>query len=155
MTRLKFSIDRINKELPLPKRATSKSAGLDLMASISEPITLNPFERKLIPTGIRAVGPSNIHIEIRPRSGLALKHGVTVLNTPGTIDEDYKEEIKVILVNLSMEPYIINPGDRIAQMVLVPVSLIEPVEVNGEQFDKLFETVEMNTRVGGFGSTGK
>ena len=155
MTRIKFLIDRINKDLPLPKRATSKSAGLDLMASISEPITLNPFERKLIPTGIRAVGPSNIHIEIRPRSGLALKHGVTVLNTPGTIDEDYKEEIKVILVNLSMEPYIINPGDRIAQMVLVPVSLIEPVEVNSEQFDKLFETVEMNTRVGGFGSTGK
>lgn len=155
MTRIKFLIDRINKELPLPKRATPKSAGLDLMASISKPITLNPFERKLIPTGIRAIGPSNIHIEIRPRSGLALKHGITVLNTPGTIDEDYKEEIKVILVNLSMEPYIINPGDKIAQMVLIPVSLIEPTEITAIQFDKLFETVEMSSRNGGFGSTGK
>ena len=155
MTRIKFLIDRVNKNLPLPKRATSKSAGLDLMASITEPITLNPFERVLVPTGIRAVGPSNIHIEIRPRSGLALKHGITILNSPGTIDEDYKEEIKVILVNLSIEPFIINPGDRIAQMVLVPVSLIEPTEITSEQFDKLFEPVEMASRNGGFGSTGK
>lgn len=151
--RQNFFITKINENAVVPKRATEKSAGLDLVATITEPITLNPFERVLVPTGIKAIGPSGFHIEIRPRSGLAIKHGVTVLNTPGTIDEDYNDEIKVILVNLSLEPYIINPGDRIAQMILVPVSLIAPTEVNEEQFNKFFEIDK--SRIGGFGSTGK
>jgi dUTP pyrophosphatase len=155
MYRKQLQIVKLSDRIPDIKRETTKSAGLDLYADLEASFILNPFERKLIGTGIKAIAPSGFHIEIRPRSGLAIKHGITVLNSPGTIDEDYKEEIKIILINLSMEPYIINPGDRIAQMVLVPVSLIEPVEVNSEQFDKLFETVEMNTRVGGFGSTGK
>lgn len=153
MYRKNFSIVRLDKNIPLPKRETNKSAGLDLMANITEPITLNPFERKLIGTGIKAIPPSGFHIEIRPRSGLAIKHGITVLNAPGTIDEDYQNEIKVILINLSIEPYIVNPLDRIAQMVVIPVSYIAPTEINDQSFKQLFE-VDSN-RNGGFGSTGK
>lgn len=156
MDRNKLYIHKLDSNLELPKRSTLKSAGIDLYANLeSESIIINPLERKLISTGIRAVAPKGFHIEIRPRSGLAIKHGITVLNAPGTIDEDYKDEIKVILVNLSMDPYTINKGDKIAQMVIVPVSLIEPIEVSVEQFNKIFEPVDMRSRNGGFGSTGK
>lgn len=153
MNRQHFYITKLDENVKTPERATEKSAGLDLVANISEPITINAFERVLVPTGIKAVPPSGFHIEIRPRSGLAIKHGITVLNTPGTIDEDYSDEIKVILVNLSLEPYIINPEDRIAQMVLVPVSLMNPYIINDEQFNKIFDLGK--SRTGGFGSTGK
>ena len=155
MYRKQLQIVKLSNKIPDIKRETIKSAGLDLYANIEESLTLNPFERKLISTGIKAIPPSNFHIEIRPRSGLALKHGITVLNTPGTIDEDYKEEIKVILVNLSMEPYIINPLDRIAQIVITPVSYIEPTFVTEEIFEQNFISDDFNSRKGGFGSTGK
>ena len=131
----------------LPEYATILSAGMDLRANIDEPITLKPLERKLIPTGIFIALPAGYEAQIRPRSGLALKHGITVLNTPGTIDADYRGEIRVILVNLSAEEFVINDGERICQMVVAKHETIEwtPVE-------KLEETVR---GVGGFGHTGK
>lgn len=155
MYRKQLQIVKLSDRIPDIKRETTKSAGLDLYADLEASFILNPFERKLIGTGIKAIAPSGFHIEIRPRSGLAIKHGITVLNSPGTIDEDYKEEIKIILINLSMEPYIINPLDRIAQMVITPVSYIEPTFVTEETFEKNFISDEMNSRNGGFGSTGK
>ena len=134
--------------LPLPTYATSLSAGLDLMAAIEEPLALKPFERKLIPTGISIALPDGYEAQIRPRSGLALKHGLTVLNTPGTIDADYRGEIQIILINLSQEIYVIERGLRIAQMVLSPVSTLTWREV-----DQHVE-LDHNERKVGFGSTG-
>lgn len=151
MDRNKFYIKRENHNLPLPSRATEKSAGIDLFADITEDITLQPFERKLIPTGIKVICPRNFHIEIRSRSGLAFKYGIFVLNSPGTVDEDYFDEVKVLLANLSLEPYTVKKQDRIAQMVLVPVSLIEPIEIGEKEFNQFFEKTNRN---GGFGSTG-
>src|SRR3990167_9399940 len=112
------------QDLPLPSYGTSQSAGVDLMAAVEEPVLLKPFERKLIPTGISIVLPEGYEAQIRPRSGLALKHGLTVLNTPGTIDSDYRGEIQVILINLGDEDFLIERGTRIAQMVLSPVSTL-------------------------------
>lgn len=155
MYRKQLQILKLTNKIPDLKRETIKSAGIDLYANLEEAITINPFERVLISTGIKALAPSGFHLEIRPRSGLAIKHGITVLNSPGTIDEDYKDEIKVILINLSMEPYILNPLDRIAQMVLVPVSYIQPTFVTEQTFEQNFMSDEMNSRNGGFGSTGK
>ena len=152
MDRSKFFIERLSQRVDFPVRATEHSAGIDLQADIEKEITIQPFERVLIPTGIRIISPRNFHAEIRSRSGLAVKHGVFVLNSPGTIDEDYFDEIKVLLANLSLEPYIISPKDRIAQMVLIPVSLIEPIEIGKDDFNKYFEKTSRN---GGFGSTGK
>lgn len=103
---------------PLPAYATPQSAGMDLRANIDEPITLQPMERRLIPTGLRMALPEGFEAQIRPRSGLALKHGLTVLNTPGTIDADYRGELMVLLVNFSTEPFVVNDGERIAQMVI-------------------------------------
>ena len=120
---------------------------MDLKANINEPITLEPLQRAMVPTGLYIALPEGTEAQIRPRSGLAAKHGITVLNTPGTIDADYRGEIKVILVNLSNEPFIINPGERIAQMV---VARYEKVE--WDIVDEL-DTTERGT--GGFGSTGR
>ena len=102
----------------LPAYATPQSAGMDLRANLDAPITLRPLERKLIPTGLHIALPEGYEAQVRPRSGLALKHGLTVLNTPGTIDADYRGEIGVVLVNLSQEDFVINDGERIAQMVI-------------------------------------
>ena len=102
----------------LPAYATPQSAGMDLRANLSEPITLHPMERRLIPTGLHIALPEGYEAQVRPRSGLALKHGLTVLNTPGTIDADYRGEIGVVLINLSQEDFTVNDGERIAQMVI-------------------------------------
>ena len=102
---------------PLPAYATPQSAGMDLRANISEPVTLRPLERRLIPTGIFMALPEGYEAQVRPRSGLALKHGITVLNSPGTIDADYRGEVMVLLVNLSADDFVVNDGERIAQMV--------------------------------------
>ena len=130
-----------------PFYATVNSAGMDLKANIEEPITLAPLQRAMVPTGLYIALPEGTEAQVRPRSGLAAKHGVTVLNTPGTIDADYRGEIKVILVNLSNEPFIINPGERIAQMV---VARYEKVE-----WDIVDELDTTDRGTGGFGSTGK
>ena len=103
---------------PLPAYATPQSAGMDLRANISEPVTLCPLERRLIPTGIFMALPEGYEAQVRPRSGLALKHGITVLNSPGTIDADYRGEVMVLLVNLSADDFVVNDGERIAQMVV-------------------------------------
>lgn len=134
------------KENPLPKYATDDSAGMDLYAAIEAPITLDSNARELVPTGISMALPSGYEAQVRPRSGLALKHGVTVLNTPGTIDADYRGEVKVILVNLSKDAFTIEPGMRVAQMVIAPVTQGHFVEVAN------LETTERGE--GGFGSTG-
>ena len=129
-----------------PFYATVNSAGMDLKANIEEPITLAPLQRAMVPTGLYIALPEGTEAQVRPRSGLAAKHGVTVLNTPGTIDADYRGEIKVILVNLSNEPFTINPGERIAQMV---VARYEKVEWD------VVDTLDQTERgAGGFGSTG-
>ena len=129
-----------------PFYATVNSAGMDLKANIEEPITLAPLQRAMVPTGLYIALPEGTEAQIRPRSGLAAKHGVTVLNTPGTIDADYRGEIKVILVNLSNEPFTINPGERIAQMVVARYEKVEWNEVES------LDTTERGA--GGFGSTG-
>ena len=132
---------------PLPAYATSQSAGLDLRANLSEPLVLEPLQRALVPTGLFIALPQGVEAQVRPRSGLAVKHGITVLNAPGTIDADYRGEICVILVNLSDQPFTIRDGERIAQMVIARHEQAEwqPVEV-------LDET---ERGAGGFGHTGK
>ena len=114
---IKVKVINMGKQ-QLPAYATPQSAGMDLRANIEEPITLHPLERELIPTGLHIALPVGYEAQIRPRSGLALKHGITVLNSPGTIDADYRGEIMVLLVNLSQEEFTINPAERIAQMVI-------------------------------------
>ena len=130
----------------LPEYQTALSAGMDLKANTSEPIVLNPLQRELIPTGIYIQLPEGYEAQIRPRSGLAAKYGITVVNAPGTIDADYIGEIKVILINLSNEKFVINPGERIAQMV---ISKYEKVEWN-----EVKELEKTDRGEGGFGSTG-
>lgn len=138
----------INKSKnPLPEYATTLSAGMDIRANIDQSIVLKPLERALIPTGIYIELPKGFEAQIRPRSGLAAKHGITILNSPGTIDADYRGEIKVILVNLSNESFEINDGERICQMVIAEHSQIEWIEA-----DSLDETAR---GAGGFGHTGK
>ena len=131
---------------PLPQYATPQSAGMDLRANLDEPITLNPMERRLIPTGLYIALPEGYEAQVRPRSGLALKKGITVLNSPGTIDADYRGEVGVLLVNLSQEPFVVNDGERIAQMVIARHEQGEFVEV-----DVLDET---ERGAGGYGHTG-
>ena len=116
---------------PLPQYATPQSAGMDLRANLDEPVTLQPLERRLIPTGLYIALPEGYEAQVRPRSGLALKKGITVLNSPGTIEADYRGEIGVLLINLSQEPFIVNDGERIAQMVIArhEQGLFEEVEV--------------------------
>lgn len=138
----------VNKSAyPTPAYATEKSAGMDLKANISEPVVLGPLERAMIPTGLFIALPDGTEAQVRPRSGLAAKHGISVLNSPGTIDADYRGEIGVILVNLSNEPFVINPGERIAQMVVAKYEKVEWREV--EVLD------ETERGAGGFGSTGR
>ena len=130
-----------------PFYATERSAGMDIKANIEEPITLQPLQRAMVPTGLYIALPDGTEAQVRPRSGLAAKHGITVLNTPGTIDADYRGEIKVILVNLSNEDFVINPGERIAQMV---VARYEQVE-----WDAVEVLDDTERGAGGFGSTGR
>ena len=131
----------------LPAYATPLSAGVDLKANLSEAITLKPLERSLVPTGLFLAIPAGYEAQVRPRSGLAAKHGITVLNSPGTIDADYRGEVKVILVNLSPEPFVVEPGERIAQLVVARCE-----QVSWEEVERLDET---ERGAGGFGSTGK
>lgn len=132
---------------PVPSYATELSAGMDLKANITEPVTLDSLERAMIPTGLFIELPDGYEAQVRPRSGLAAKFGVTVANAPGTIDADYRGEVKVILVNLSKEKFVINPGERIAQMVIAKYEKIEWEEVS--------ELGETERGTGGFGSTGR
>ncbi|WP_071147418.1 dUTP diphosphatase [Bacteroides ihuae] len=143
-----MNIQVINKSKhPLPAYATELSAGMDIRANISESIMLAPLQRCLVPTGLYIALPQGYEAQVRPRSGLAIKKGVTVLNSPGTIDADYRGEICIILVNLSAEPFVVEDGERIAQMVIARHEQAEWQEVN-----ILSETVR---GVGGFGHTGK
>ena len=142
-----LKIKVVNKgHQPLPQYATRLSAGMDLRANIDEPITLKPLERRLIPTGLHIALPEGYEAQVRPRSGLALKKGITVLNTPGTVDADYRGEVGVVLINLSQEDFILEDGERIAQMVIA----------RHEQAD--FELVEVLDETergeGGYGHTG-
>ncbi|MBP9987143.1 MAG: dUTP diphosphatase [Bacteroidales bacterium] len=137
----------VNKsEYPSPQYATPLSAGMDLKANIKEPVTLEPLERTMVPTGLYIELPAGYEAQVRPRSGLAAKKGVTVINAPGTIDADYRGEVCVLLVNLSREPFVINPGERIAQMVVARHENVEWVEVE--------DLSESERGAGGFGSTG-
>lgn len=137
----------VNKsEYPSPQYATPLSAGMDLKANIKDPVTLEPLERTMVPTGLYIELPAGYEAQVRPRSGLAAKKGVTVINAPGTIDADYRGEVCVLLVNLSREPFVINPGERIAQMVVARHENVEWVEVE--------DLSESERGAGGFGSTG-
>lgn len=144
---LDMEIKVVNKgRQPLPAYATEQSAGMDLRANIDQPITLKPLERKLIPTGLYIALPPGFEAQVRPRSGLALKKGITVLNSPGTIDADYRGEIGVLLINLSQDDFVVNDGERIAQMVIARHETARFVEV-----DVLDET---ERGAGGYGHTG-
>lgn len=131
----------------LPRYETPLSAGMDVRADIAEAITLGPLERAMVPTGLYVELPAGVEMQVRPRSGLAAKHGVTVLNSPGTVDADYRGEVRVILVNLSNTPFEIVPGERIAQLVVA-----RHEQVEWEQVDALSDT---DRGAGGFGSTGR
>ncbi|MCU0700575.1 MAG: dUTP diphosphatase [Myxococcaceae bacterium] len=137
---------RDNRDLPLPRYQTELSAGLDLLADLDAPLTLGSLERALVPTGLSIELPPGFEGQVRPRSGLAARHGLTCLNAPGTIDADYRGEVKVILVNLSNAPVTLARGDRIAQLVVTPVSRAALVEV-----DALSQSARGSA---GFGSTG-
>lgn len=133
--------------LELPAYATAHAAGMDLRAAVTEPMTLAPSQRALVPTGLSVAIPAGYEAQIRPRSGLALKHGLTCLNTPGTIDADYRGEIKVLLINLGAEPFVIQRGERIAQMVFAAHATA--------QWDAVSSLPETQRGEGGFGHTGK
>lgn len=148
MTQVEIAVTRLphNADLPLPAYETAQSAGMDLAAAINAPMTLAPGKRAMVPTGLAIALPAGYEAQVRPRSGLAAKNGVTVLNTPGTIDADYRGEVKVILVNLGEDSFEIERGMRIAQMVIAPVTQASFTEV-----DSLSETERGSD---GFGSTG-
>ena len=135
------------RDLPLPSYRTSGSAGVDLYAAVHEPIVLQPGERRLIPTGIRIALPPGYEAQVRPRSGLALHHGIGMVNSPGTIDSDYRGEIAVLLINWGSEPFTIHRGDRIAQLVVAPIASIE--------WDEQEQLPESERGEGGFGHTGR
>ena len=142
-----MKVNIINKgHQPLPQYATPLSAGMDLRANLEDPVILKPLERKLIPTGLHIALPAGFEAQVRPRSGLALKKGITVLNTPGTIDADYRGEIGVVLINLSQEEFVVNDGERIAQMVIARHEKAEFIGV--EVLD------ETERGEGGYGHTG-
>ena len=143
MTKIRI-INRGSQQLPA--YATPQSAGMDLRANIEDPITLRPLERRIVPTGLYVALPEGYEAQVRPRSGLALKHGITVLNSPGTIDSDYRGEIGVLLINLSDTPFVINAGERIAQMVVARHEQAELIEV--EELD------DTERGAGGYGHTG-
>jgi len=138
----------VNKSLnEIPAYSTTQSAGMDLRADLAEPVVMRPLERKLIPTGLFIQLPDGYEAQVRPRSGLAINKGITVLNSPGTIDADYRGEIKIILINLSQEDFIINNGERIAQMIIAPYKQVEWQEVT--------QLSDSERGKGGFGHTGK
>ncbi|MFZ5472081.1 MAG: dUTP diphosphatase [Myxococcota bacterium] len=149
MTRvtLKVSRTRPSSDLPLPRYESELAAGLDLRADVEAPLTLAPFERFAVPTGLHIEVPVGYEGQVRPRSGLALRHGITCLNSPGTIDADYRGEVKVLLVNFSNTPFTLQRGERIAQLVIAPVARAEVVDVA--------QLGETNRGFGGFGSTGR
>jgi dUTP diphosphatase len=149
MTDVELRIVRLphGADLPLPAYQSAHAAGLDLMAAVQTPVTLTPGERCLVPCGIAIALPDGFEAQVRPRSGLAARNGVTVLNTPGTIDADYRGEIKVLLINLGNDPVLLHPGDRVAQLVIAPV-----VRAAIEEVDNLQDTVRGE---GGFGHTGR
>ena len=144
---VKILVKKFDKNIELPSYKTSGASGMDLVAFIKKKITISPYNKATIPTGISLVIPKNYEIQIRPRSGLAAKKGISVLNTPGTIDSDYRGEIKIILINLSKKPFIVKSGDRIAQMILCPVAKIKLKEVKN--------LPKTSRGKAGFGSTGK
>ena len=144
---VKVLFKKLNSFAQLPSYKTDGASGMDLMACVEKSISLEPGKSCLVPTGLSVAFPKEYEIQIRPRSGLAAKHNISVLNTPGTIDSDYRGELKIILFNHSNESFIINNNDRVAQMVLTPIQKIEPEETN-----ELPETIRGG---GGFGSTGK
>ena len=144
---VKILIKKINKKVITPKYKTDGSSGVDLSAFLGKKVVIKPNSSELIPTGLQVAIPEELEIQIRPRSGLAAKESIGVLNSPGTIDSDYRGELKIILFNHGKEDFIINNGDRIAQMVLVPI-----VKMEFEEVDSLPNTVRGQ---GGFGSTGK
>lgn len=131
---------------PLPEYATASSAGMDIRAMLGEPVVLMPGQRTLVPTGLKVEIPDGYEMQLRPRSGLALRNGITLVNTPGTIDADYRGEIGVILINLSQEPFTINPGERICQAVVAPVVHI--------QWEEASDLTESERGAGGFGHSG-
>jgi dUTP pyrophosphatase len=134
------------KDLPLPSYATADAAGMDLRAALAEPITLRPGDRILVPTALVVEIPRGYEGQVRPRSGLALKHGISMVNTPGTVDSDYRGELKVIMINHGQDDFVINHGERIAQLVISPVVQATIVEAD--------EVSESGRGAGGFGSTG-
>ena len=142
-----MKIEVVNKgHQPLPQYVTGQSAGMDLRANLDEPVVLRPLERRLIPTGLHIALPEGYEAQVRPRSGLALKKGITVLNAPGTIDADYRGEVGVVLVNLSQEDFVVNDGERIAQMVIARYEKADFIEV---------EALDATERgEGGYGHTG-
>jgi|TARA_B100001287_G_scaffold194482_1_gene164509 dUTP pyrophosphatase len=144
---VKILIKKTNKEVTTPKYKTDGSSGVDLSAFLEKKVVIKPNSSELIPTGLQVAIPEELEIQIRPRSGLAAKESIGVLNSPGTIDSDYRGELKIILFNHGKEDFIINNGDRIAQMVLVPI-----IKMEFEEVDSLPDTVRGQ---GGFGSTGK
>ena len=144
---VKVLIKKLNSKIQLPKYKTDGSSGMDLMAFIESPINIKPQESALIPTGISVAIPEDTEVQIRPRSGLAAKSSMSVLNTPGTIDSDYRGEIKIILFNHGKKEFIINNNDRIAQMILMPI-----IKAEFEEVEDLPKTLRGS---GGFGSTGK
>ena len=143
----KIQIMRLNSEVKIPSYKTQGSSGMDLMAFLKDPVTIKPKSSELISTGISVAIPEDTEIQIRPRSGLAAKSNISVLNTPGTIDSDYRGELKIILFNHSADDFVVNNGDRIAQMVLMPV-----LKASFEEVENLPNTIR---GTGGFGSTGK
>ena len=144
---VKILIKKLNSSVQLPSYKTNGASGMDLMAFVEKPISLEPGKSCLVPTGLSVAFPEEYEIQIRPRSGLAAKKNISVLNTPGTIDSDYRGELKIILFNYSSENFIINNNDRIAQMVLTPI-----IKMELEETDKLPQSIRGK---GGFGSTGK
>ena len=144
---VKVLIKKLDSKVQLPKYKTDGSSGMDLMAFLESPVYLKPQESELIPTGISIAIPEDTEIQIRPRSGLAAKSNISVLNTPGTIDSDYRGEIKIILFNHGKEDFVINNNDRIAQMILMPI-----IKAEFEEVENLPKTLRGS---GGFGSTGK
>jgi len=144
---VKVLVKKLDPKVQLPSYKTKGSSGMDIMAFLKDPIKISPHTSSLIPTGISVAIPNDVEIQIRPRSGLAAKSNISVLNTPGTIDSDYRGELKIILYNHGNKDFIINNNDRVAQIVLMPI-----LKIDFEEVDKLPETLRGS---GGFGSTGK
>lgn len=149
MKRVRIPVERLphGRDLPLPEYMSDGASGLDLLAAVDGPVTLAPGERRLIPTGLRLAVPKGYEAQVRPRSGLALRHGITLLNSPGTIDADYRGEVAVILVNFGEEPFTVSRGERVAQLVVAPVAQAV--------WDEEAELDATLRGTGGFGHTGR